>query len=88
MQVNLEMQSHLSSLQVQITKYQDVQAELTKSKLLINNMQDAFNHLRNQLDHSADQLIQANQLVAQSNQTVYYLTERVREMEDEIIIMA
>ena len=70
-----------------MTKYQDVEAELVKSKNVINNMQDAFNDLRNELDKSGDKVIKANELVTESNDAVYYLAERVREMEEEMTMM-
>ena len=70
-----------------MTKYQDVEAELVKSKNVINIMQDAFNDLRNELDKSGDKVIKANELVAESNEAVYYLAERVREMEEEMTMM-
>jgi|LauGreDrversion4_2_1035121.scaffolds.fasta_scaffold1698222_1 hypothetical protein len=50
-------------------------------------MQDAFNDLRNELDKSGDKVIKANELVAESNDAVYYLAERVREMEEEMTMM-
>jgi hypothetical protein len=43
--------------------------------------------LRNELDKSGDKVIKANDLVAESNDAVYYLAERVREMEEEMIMM-
>lgn len=50
-------------------------------------MQEGFNSLRSEIDKSADNVIKANELVAESNDAVYYLAERVREMEEEMTMM-
>ena len=43
--------------------------------------------MRNELDKSGDKVIKANELVAESNDAVYYLAERVKEMEEEMSLM-